>query len=279
MSPYEIFAIHYARHERQAGENFVFRDGDDPHDAPMPLDYFVWVVRDAGRIVVVDTGFDHPAARQRGRTLLRHPVEALRAMGVDPVAVRDVVITHLHYDHAGNLGAFPNATFHLQDAEMAFATGRCMCHPRLRGPFDVEDVVTMVRRVYDGRVRFHDGDAELFPGLSLHKVPGHSAGLQCVRVATARGPVVLASDASHYYANLERGNPFPIVVDVPAMMASWNRLRELAGSDDRIVPGHDPLVRERYPTGRVGSLDVTLLHETPAPRFSREREKPSHASA
>jgi glyoxylase-like metal-dependent hydrolase (beta-lactamase superfamily II) len=216
VSPYEIFAIHYATHMRPASDNFFFPDpaiGEDLHAIPMPLEYFVWVVKGPERTVVVDTGFDHPTAEKRGRTMLHHPVEALRAMGIDPGSVLDVIITHLHYDHAGNLGAFPSVTFHLQDDEMAFATGRCMCHPALRYPFDIEDVVTMVRRLYDDRVHFHDGDAELFPGLSIHKVPGHTRGLQCVRVATRRGHVVLASDASHLYANLERRNPFPVLVD------------------------------------------------------------------
>lgn len=268
MSLYEVFAVHYATHVRARAESFIFRDPtipDDVHEAPLPLEYFVWVVRDAERTIVVDTGFDRPAAAARGRELLVHPVEALRGMGIDPASVRDVVVTHLHYDHAGNLGAFPNATFHLQDSEMAYATGRCMCHPRLRYPFDVEDVVTMVRRVYDGRVRFHDGDAEIFPGVSLHHVPGHTRGLQCVRVATARGAVVLASDASHFYANMREGNPFPIVVDVAAMMESWGRLRALADSEDHIVPGHDGLVLERYPRTRIGGTEVALLHEAPAP--------------
>jgi glyoxylase-like metal-dependent hydrolase (beta-lactamase superfamily II) len=266
VDTYEIFALHYASLMRPAAENFLFRDAalaGDAHDLPMPLEYFVWVVRNEHRTILVDTGFDHPAGARRGRTLLRHPVEMLRGMGIDPASIADVVITHLHYDHAGNLGAFPNASFHLQDAEMAFATGRCMCHPGLRAPFEVEDVVTMVRRVYDERVRFHDGDVELFPGLSLHKVPGHSAGLQCVRVRTKRGRVVLASDASHFYANMKRRNPFPIVVDIGAMMESWGRLRALADSDDHIIPGHDGLVLELYPRVMIGSLEVVRLDCAP----------------
>jgi glyoxylase-like metal-dependent hydrolase (beta-lactamase superfamily II) len=185
-------------------------------------------------------------------------------LGITPADVCDVVITHLHYDHAGNLAAFPNASFHLQDTEIAFATGRCMCHPRLRYPFEVEDVVTMVRRVYAGQVNFVDGDAEIAPGISLHHVPGHTRGLQCVRVETARGPVVLASDAAHFYANMERQNPFPVVVDIAAMMESWKKLARLAGDERRIVPGHDPLVMQRYKAPRP-DLDgiVVRLDEPP----------------
>jgi glyoxylase-like metal-dependent hydrolase (beta-lactamase superfamily II) len=241
---HEVYALKYAHHERTAAQNFL--DGD-PHDGPMPLDYFVWLVRGPSGDLVVDTGFSAAVAARRGRTHLRCPADALRALGADPARVRNVVITHLHYDHVGNFDLFPAATFHLQDLEMRFATGRHMAEPRHAGAFDVEDVVGMVRRAYAGRVRFHDGDAELFPGISLHLVGGHTLGLQVVRVRTRRGWVVLASDATHFYANLEQQRPYPIVWSVPDMKAGFERVRALADSPQHIIPGHDPLVLERYP--------------------------------
>lgn len=277
MSTYEVYALRYATHDRLARENFVYPPGagEDLHDGPMPMDYFVWLLRSGERTVLVDTGFDAPAAAARGRTLIQHPADALRAMGVAPETVGDVIVTHLHYDHAGNLPAFPAATFHLQDAEMAFATGRCMCHARLRGAFAVEDVVEMVRRVYAGRVRFTDGDATLFPGVSVHLVPGHSRGLQCVRVGTRRGAVVLASDATHYYANIETGNPYLIVTDIAATIESWGRLRELADGEDHIVPGHDPLVMARYPRVAVPGVEAVALHEAPRDPYPPAPARPS----
>ena len=171
-------------------------------------------------------------------------------LGVEAAAVRDVVITHLHYDHVGNFDLFPMATFHLQDDEMRYATGRHMRHELFSGAFDVEDIVGMVRNVYRGRVQFHDGDATVFPGISVHRIGGHTMGLQVVRVATRRGWVVLASDASHFYANMEQVRPFPIVYSVADMVAGYARLRALAESPQHIVPGHDPKVMERYPTPR-----------------------------
>jgi glyoxylase-like metal-dependent hydrolase (beta-lactamase superfamily II) len=93
---------------------------------------------------------------------------------------------------------------------------------------------------------FHDGDDALAPGLSVHLLGGHTAGLQVVRVHTAVGWIVLASDASHYYENFTAGRPFPIVHDVGAMLEGHGRLRRLADSPDLVVPGHDPLVLERY---------------------------------
>jgi glyoxylase-like metal-dependent hydrolase (beta-lactamase superfamily II) len=240
---FEVYAIKYAHHERTAAHNFA---GGDPHDGPMPLDYFVWLARGAGREIVVDTGFSAPVAARRGRQHLRCPTQGLRLMGVDARAVKDVVITHLHYDHVGNFELFPAATFHLQDLEMRYATGRHMSEPRHGGAYDVEDVVGMVRHAYAGRLRFHDGDAELCPGITLHLIGGHTMGLQVVRVWTRRGWLVLASDATHFYANMDQERPFPIVWSLDDMFAGFRRLRALADSEQHIIPGHDPLVLERY---------------------------------
>jgi glyoxylase-like metal-dependent hydrolase (beta-lactamase superfamily II) len=187
---YEVLALRYATTDpgRPRRENFM--PGMDLHDGPMPLDYYIWVIRGHGRVVVVDTGFGEVAAKERGRTLRHDPVALLDRIGVDAATVSDVILTHLHYDHAGSLDAFPVATFHLQDEEMRYATGRPMCHACLRAPFNVRDVLEAVGLVHSGRVRFHDGSATLFPGISVHRVGGHTGGLQVVRVATARGPLV-----------------------------------------------------------------------------------------
>ncbi len=145
---------------------------------------------------------------------------------------------------------------------MAYCTGRCMCHPSMRFPFEVEDVTKMVRRVHEGKVQFHDGDSELAPGITLHHVGGHTMGLQFVRVKTQRGWVVLASDASHLYANMEQGRPFPIVYNVADMLEGHRKCYALASSRAHVIPGHDPQVLKRYPAaapgleGAVVRLDV-----------------------
>lgn len=259
MPKYEVYAVKYAHHQRRARENFL---GGDAHDGPMPLDYFVWLIRGAGRDIVVDTGFSAAMAEKRGRNHIRCPADGLRLLGVDAAKVEDVVITHLHYDHAGNLDLFPDARLHIQDREVNYATGRYMCQECFRGAYEVEDVVSMVRRVYAGRVCFHEGDAEIAPGVSVHLIGGHTMGIQSVRVMTQRGWLVLASDASHFYANMEQVRPFPIVWSVADMVDGYAKLRALAASSEHIIPGHDPLVLARYPApskdleGIVVRLDV-----------------------
>jgi glyoxylase-like metal-dependent hydrolase (beta-lactamase superfamily II) len=227
------------------------------------MDYFIWAIVGESESIVVDTGFNAEAARLRKRDFIRCPTQGLRALGIPAGDVKDVVITHMHYDHAGNLDKFPSARFHLQKTEMGFATGHCMCEPFLRHAYDVEDVVQMVRNVYLDRVKFHDGQAQLRPGISLHRIGGHTDGLQAVRVHTARGWIVLASDATHYEENLRRRSPFPIVYHVGDMLEGFDRLRELADSPDHIIPGHDPKVLSRYPRARADLVDIVALHLTP----------------
>lgn len=244
MAPWTVLALHYATAERPAQDLAL---EVDPHDGPGRIEYFIWLVRQGERVIVVDTGFLPEEGARRARTLLRHPVEALADVGVEAGTVREVVLTHLHYDHAGNLPAFPNAIFHLQEREMAYGTGRCMCHARMRKPFFVADVVEAVRLVFAGRVRFHDGDVEIAPGVSLHLIGGHSRGLQVVRVARPEGAVVLAADAVHFAAHLTSGNVFPLFADYPDVLEGYAKLRALAGPEGIIVPGHDPAVLTSFP--------------------------------
>jgi glyoxylase-like metal-dependent hydrolase (beta-lactamase superfamily II) len=253
---YEVFAIRYASLSgRKASENFI---GGDPHEAGSDLDYYVWLARSSSRTFVIDTGFDAAVGERRGRRMIDPPGETLARLGVDPKAVKDVVITHLHYDHVGNFGMFPGASFHLQDDEMAYATGRLMAQRFFSQAFEVDEVVAMVREAYKGRVQFHDGDAELAPGFSLHRIGGHTKGLQAVRVRTRVGWIVLASDAAHLYANPGETRPFPIVYDVPRMVAGWRRLAALADAPELVVPGHDPLVMRRYPPAGRGLEGVAV---------------------
>lgn len=258
---YEVYALRYGRmDERPRHTNFI---SCDPHDdGDMPLDYFIWAIISPRRTIIVDTGFDHTEAESRGRKLLRLPSEALAILGVNAAEVQDVVITHMHYDHAGTLGDFPQAGFHLQELEMSYATGRHMCHQPFGYAYSRGHVKQMVDQVFDGRVVFHDGDREIAPGVSVHLLGGHTRGLQCVRVHTARGWLVLASDASHFYENMEAVAPFPIVYNLADMVDGYTKMRHLAASPDHIIPGHDPLVLARYPApepamqGIVARLDV-----------------------
>ena len=77
---YEIYAIRYACRVGIRGQHLL---SADPHDAPMPMDYYIWVIRNADRTLVVDTGFDQAEGERRGRTVLRCPAASLALLGLD----------------------------------------------------------------------------------------------------------------------------------------------------------------------------------------------------
>ena len=244
---YQVYAVKYATREARSPEHF---HGGDPHDGPMPMDYFVWAAVSAEHTVVVDAGFSAEVAEKRQRTHLRCPTDGLAALGINCARLPLVVLTHLHYDHVGNLEKFPAADFVVQDDEMAFWTGRYASKGHFRHIVEVEDIVHLVRENFAGRLRFVAGTREIVPGITVHRV----GGLQVVRANTARGNIVLASDATHYYANIEGDRPYSVVKDLAEMYEAFEIVRWLADSPEHVVPGHDPLVMERFPAVS-GELD------------------------
>lgn len=259
MSVWEVHAVKYAdRNARTRADSFIF---DDNHDQPHAMDYFMWVLRRGAEVILVDTGYDTAEAKARGRPIRLDPVQALAPLGLTPDDITTLIVTHLHYDHAGGLHLFPNATLHMQAAEMAFATGPCMCHDTLRMPFTATHICEAIRRLYAGKLIFHDGDAQVAEGVTVHCIGGHSRGLQAVRVRTSAGWLVLASDAAHFYENQRARKPFPIVVDLQNMMEGFVTLERLASHPDLIIPGHDPLVRGFFPVGTASH--ITRLDQGP----------------
>jgi glyoxylase-like metal-dependent hydrolase (beta-lactamase superfamily II) len=273
-SGFRVFAIKYAEREAVAPGEMFLRAG--PDDQPAAMAYYVWlVIGPAGRFLI-DTGFGRDVARQRDREhcLRGDPLTALAALGAPAAELPDVVLTHLHFDHCGELSRFPQARFWLQQAEMAFWTGPSAGRSSFRHVIMPEDVAAVVRLNLQRRVRWVDGDETIAPGLSLHLVGGHTAGMQVVRIDTGNGIVVLASDSTHYYGNIEADRPYSAVDSVSTAHAAFDRLRLLAGPDGDIVPGHDPAVMSRYPGAGPG-LEGVAVELTPA-RASVSAAKTEH---
>ncbi|MFC7404664.1 N-acyl homoserine lactonase family protein [Georgenia alba] len=264
MTARGVFALRYAyRTASVRGEHFYGHP--DCCTDPWPIDYFTWVVLDGDRTVVVDAGFTPETAAARGdRPYLESPPELLARVGRRPTDVTDLVLTHLHYDHTGFLTAYPQAQVWVQRAEVSFWSSPMAdrgAFDHLRHPPDLRALDTLVA---DGRAHLLDGDATLTDAITLHHVGGHTPGMQVVRVVTDGGVVVLASDASHFYANVEQDKPYGVVCHLPDMYTAFDRLHDLAGLDGVIVPGHDPGVPGRHPVvAGTDGLVVDLTATTP----------------
>ena len=257
---YEVLAVRYGTRQASAAEVFLNYHAYHEPDRPLGMDYFFWVARSPARTVVVDTGFSPAGGAARGRTMLMDTVPALRAAGTTPDAVSQVVLTHAHYDHIGGLPAFPAAEILMTADEYDFWTGPMGRRGQFAHTTEAGELNRLRELRQAGRLTLTGPARTVAPGIELIQVGGHTPGQAIVSVATAEGPVVLASDAVHYYEELERDRPFSIVANLADTYAAFDRIRELAQAGALVVAGHDPLVAERF-RGRAGSQDVIRVSD------------------
>jgi glyoxylase-like metal-dependent hydrolase (beta-lactamase superfamily II) len=239
---YEVYALKYAERDTTKCQ-FFYREAS--HD-PLTLHYFVWLILGGPHPVLVDTGFLEDDARARQIRNYVSPAVMVERAGVKRGDVPMALITHLHYDHWAGHGLFPQAQYWIQGEEVAFWTGPFASTPAFRGSANVDALARLVTLNYANRLRIVEGDREVLPGIRVHRVGGHTAGLQIVSVKTAAGTVVLTSDASHFYHNVETRQPVQIITSLPEMLTAFETIHELAGAEKLIVAGHDPQVADRF---------------------------------
>jgi glyoxylase-like metal-dependent hydrolase (beta-lactamase superfamily II) len=204
--------------------------------------------------VLVDAGIDPQGPLPvSGFDSLRSPVEELHAVGVDATEVQYLVLSHLHYDHTGCARRFTRARSVVQQTELDYWRGPDAARIKREAWLHRAADIDYLQQAENTSVVVVDGDQQLIPGLRVHLVGGHTAGLQVVSVQTSAGPVVLASDACHFYENLHTDRPGPVVHDTANAYTAFDRIRQLAGPDGVVVPGHDPLVMDRFPLVGNGS--------------------------
>ena len=241
MSPVrrEVLVARYGSLLTTRGHAFL--DAVEPEAGePLRMDYYFWLIRDGDDVIVVDTGFDAEVGRRRGRMLLADPLDLLDRLGTRPEHVRDVVVTHFHYDHIGNLRAFRDARVWVQRRELDYWR-------RLIGVTGPEteyveraELEEVLRVEAEGRLQVVDGEASPFPGITLQLVGGHTPGQQIVRVETGGREVVLASDACHFDEEVAQDRPYALVTSVPEMLAGYRTLRSLRDDGALVLAGHDP---------------------------------------
>src|SRR3989338_4139498 len=246
---YEVYALKSAEGDTTACQFF----SREASHAPPPLHYYVWLILGGPHPVIVDTGFIEDDARARGMRGYVSPAAVVERAGVKPGDVPLALVTHLHYDHWAGHSLFPAAEFWIQAEEVAFWTGPWAAAPAFRQSANVTALAGLVTLNYAGRVRILHGDREVLPWIRVHRVGGHTAGLQIVSVQTARGTVVLASDASHFYRNVETRQPVQIVTSLPEMLEAFETIHALAGAGRLLAAGRGSAGAPRVAPPRAGA--------------------------
>ena len=244
---YEVYALGYAIYPDYPTSSFVAgADQTRKTDAQMMF----WLIKGpGGRTVLVDAGCYHERfVKGQGLKDFIKPTEALAKLGLSPGDVTDIIISHLHWDHADGVDLFPNAKVWIQKDEYAYYTGAAWQTGGRHGGIDPEDVLTLVRLNTEGKVNLVDGDdREIIDGIRVYTGGRHTFASQYVGVRTAGGTVVIASDNVYLYENLQRRAPIAQTFDADSNLRAQERMRRIASRPDLIVPGHDPEVFVKFP--------------------------------
>jgi glyoxylase-like metal-dependent hydrolase (beta-lactamase superfamily II) len=257
---YEVQIVRYGTRQTVRSDVYLNHALYHEADAPIGMDYFFWIVRNEHRTVVIDTGFSPAGGSNRSRTTLASPPEVFGRLGVNPQDAPTVVVTHAHYDHIGNLDHFDRSPIVIAQAELDFWTGPYSRHTLFHHSVEDAELDVLTKAVADGRVEAFGNSITVAPGIEVLRVGGHTPGQSVVVVQTAAGPVLLASDAVHYYEECDRNMPFMSVADLPAMYAGFDQVREMVaeGRVEHVVSGHDPYTFQRFQPDEGGPLPGNL---------------------
>jgi glyoxylase-like metal-dependent hydrolase (beta-lactamase superfamily II) len=248
-SQHEVLIVRYGARTTTRSDVFLNYHVYGEPDGPMEMDYFFWVIQggEAGP-VVVDTGFSRDGGEARGRTMFIDPREALAELGIARSDAPPVIITHAHYDHIGNLSHFNESRVIVARAEAEFWASPHARHALFRHAVEESELQALAAAIGEGRAVLVDDHYQVAPGIQVLRVGGHTPGQSVVVVQTAAGPVVLASDAVHYYEEMQRDMPFSSVASLVDMYAAFAELKAML-SDGRaahVVSGHDPGTLDLY---------------------------------
>jgi glyoxylase-like metal-dependent hydrolase (beta-lactamase superfamily II) len=256
-----IWSVKYG--ERVVRKNDVFYDYQQYGlpDGDLDMDYNFWVIKSNGKVILMDTGYDIKAHDWLGEISVTPTPEGLKIIDLDPLSVDMVLTSHFHYDHIGYLGLFENAQIVSGQKEYDYWFGKRDANA-LEGEFTTEENLVPVEKAKnEGRLRLISEPTEVFPGITVYQLGGHCPGEIIAHIQTADGSLILASDAAHFYEQLENEWPFFAFTNLDEMRNALKFILQLAkDTGATIIPGHDGRTRDRFPAapGNAGSIAVVL---------------------
>src|SRR5437868_9448703 len=252
---YEIYAVRYATLPDFPVAELV--SGADPA-RKLDIAMMIWLVRGNGHNILIDSGFYRERFFKEWKVKdFVNPSEALRPLGLKPEDLTDIVITHMHWDHADGIDLFPNARVWIQKDELEYYAGEAWQSKDNSDGIDAEDVLTLVKLNTRGKVGLVNGDAqEILPGITCYTGGRHTYASQYVGVNSGAGTVVLASDNMYLYENLEKHVPIAATLDAPSNLRAQDRMKQMAATPALIIPGHDPAVMTKFPSRGAGIVKI-----------------------
>jgi glyoxylase-like metal-dependent hydrolase (beta-lactamase superfamily II) len=252
---YEVYAIRYATLPDFPVAALV--KGAE-QDRKLDIAMIVWLLRGNGHIILVDSGFYREQFLKAWKVNdFMKPSDAVAQFGVKPEEITDVIITHLHWDHADGMDLFPNARIWLQKEEYEYYTGEAWQQKNTHGGIDKDDVMAAVKLNLAGRLTLVQGDAQqILPGITCYIGGKHTWQSQYLGVNTRDGTVVLASDNMYLYENLDKHLPIAQTLDADSNLRAQDRMKQLAAKPSLVIPGHDPAEFDRFP--KAGARAVRI---------------------
>lgn len=244
---WRVSAIRYASRPTSRADVFYRYQEYGKPDGPQEMAYYIWLLQNDTQTILVDTGFSMRGGDRRGRSYMIPPLEALAGMGVTPQTVDRLVVTHLHYDHTGHLDEFRDVPMVVTRLEVETWSSSVAGRTQFAAHIEPSEIAVLLECIRAGSVEVFEGELEIAPGVLGIEVGGHSPGQMILRVESESGPVVLASDAAHFYEEVEQDMACAVLVDLEKVYGAYDRIRNLLNEPGaRFVPGHDPLVMERF---------------------------------
>jgi glyoxylase-like metal-dependent hydrolase (beta-lactamase superfamily II) len=251
---YSIQAIRYASAEDDVAGLVM----GAPKGEKLKIAMAIWLIRGGNRNILFDSGYYRDTFVKRFPSIeYIRPDEAVKLAGLQPEEITDIVVSHAHWDHMGGIDLFPKATIWIQKDEYRYYAMEAWQPGGNHGGIDPADVQQLVKLNTDGRIHLVDGDnVEIFPGIRAYTGARHTYASEYLRI-DGNPPFVLASDNVYLYRNLAEHKASATFTDIDhaANIAAQSRMIELAGSVNRIVPGHDALQFQKFPTtGRIAKI-------------------------